>query len=70
MISENSVFNYANVTIKEAAEALGLDQQTVRILIQNKLVPWGTCFKMPNSTHFTYLISPKAFYEETGYKKY
>lgn len=69
MVSENSVFNYANVTIKEAAEALGLDQQTVRVMIQHKLVPWGTCFKMPNSSHYTYMISPLEFYKSTGYRK-
>lgn len=63
------VFDTANITVQEAAQALGLDQQTVRILIQQKLVPWGTCFKMPGSTKFTYLISPKSFYEATGYKK-
>ena len=62
-------FDYANLTVAEAAKALKLDQQTIRVMIQHGLVSWGRCFKMPNSSHYMYLISPKAFYEETGYKK-
>lgn len=62
-------FDTANLTVAEAAEALGMDCQTVRVMIQQKLVPWGRCFKMPGSTQYTYLISPLVFYQETGYKK-
>lgn len=63
------VFNSANLTVQEAAAALGFDAQTIRVMIQQKLVPWGQCFKMPGSQKYTYLISPKAFYEATGFVK-
>ena len=63
------VFNNANLTVKEAADALGMDPQTVRVLIQQSLVPWGKCVKLPGSSQYTYLISPIRFFEETGWKK-
>lgn len=63
------IFSTANLTVQEAASALGVDAQTVRILIQQKLVPWGECFKLPGSTQYFYMISPIKFYEETGWKK-
>jgi hypothetical protein len=62
-------FTNANLTVQEAAQALRVDAQTVRVMIQAGIVDWGRCFKMPGSTQYTYLISPKKFYEETGWKK-
>ena len=62
-------FNSANLTVKEVADALGMDAQTVRVLIQQNLVPWGKCVKLPGSSQFTYFVSPLKFYEETGWKK-
>lgn len=62
-------FITANLTVQEVASALGVDAQTVRVLIQQKLVPWGECFKLPGSTQYFYMISPIKFYEETGWKK-
>jgi len=61
------VFEHANIPIAIAAQALKMDCQTVRLLIQNNLVEWGMCFKRPGSSNYTYLISPKKFYETTGY---
>ena len=61
-------FECANMPIAAAARALGVDRQTVRLLIQNGLVEWGTAYKRtPASQHFSYLISPLAFYQATGY---
>ena len=62
-------FKEASLSIQEVAKALRMDPQTVRVLIQQNLVPWGKCVKLPNSSNFTYLISPLKFYEETGWKK-
>ena len=50
-----------------AAKALQVDSQTVRVLLQNGLVSWGTAFRHPGSKRYSYLISPLKFYQETGY---
>lgn len=62
------MFKKANMSVKEAAQALGVDQQTVRLLLQNNLVDWGIAYKRGNSKQYSYLIYPKKFYETTGYK--
>lgn len=61
------VFKKARMPIKIAADALGMDVQTVRVLCQMGAVPWGKCWKNPGSRHFQYFISPLKFYEETGF---
>lgn len=60
-------FNCANVPVAVAAQALKMDCQTVRLLLQNNLVDWGMCFKRGNSKQYTYLIYPKKFFEATGF---
>ena len=61
-------FECANMPVSVAAKALGIDRHTVRLLIQNGLVEWGTAYKRtPGSHHYSYLISPKKFFEETGF---
>ncbi len=65
---EEISFNCANIPIAEAAKALKVDCQTVRLLLQRGTVNWGIAYKRtPESRHFSYLIFPKRFYEETGY---
>ena len=59
-------FDRANISVKEAAKALGMDRQTVRVLIQTGTVNWGRAVKLPGSRKWFYLISPRTFYEETG----
>lgn len=61
------VFTKANMPVSVAAKALNLDCQTVRLLLQNNLVDWGIAYKRNNSTHYSYLIYPKKFYEATGF---
>ena len=56
------------VPVNVAAKVLKMDSQTVRLLIQQNLVPWGICFKRKGSHKFTYLIYAKQFEELTGYK--
>ncbi len=56
-----------NVPVSVAAQVLKMDRQTVRLLLQNNLVPWGICYKNPGSSHYSYLIYTKQFYEATGY---
>ena len=61
-------FECANMPVSAAAKALKVDCQTVRLLLQNGVVNWGTAYKRtPGSHHYSYLISPKKFFEETGY---
>lgn len=60
-------FKTANIPVSVAAKALKVDPQTVRLLLQNNVVSWGTAYKRGNSKQYSYLIYPKKFYEETGY---
>lgn len=60
-------FRKANMPVAVAAKALGTDAQTVRILCQKNIVGWGTAYKRPGSERYSYLISPRKFFEETGY---
>lgn len=63
----NITFDCANVPVAVCASVLHVDAQTVRLLLQNKLVDWGIAYKRGNSKKFSYLIYPKKFYEATGY---
>ena len=60
-------FKSANMPVQVAAEALGKDSQTIRLMLQMGIVSWGKAFKLPGSKKYNYLISPKAFYESTGF---
>ncbi len=53
-----------NVSVKKAAEILGVSQQFIRIGLQRQLLPIGTAVKM--STRWTYHISPKLLGEYIG----
>jgi hypothetical protein len=52
------------ITVKQAAEIMGVSQQFVRIGMQRGQLPIGTAVKM--SSVWTYYISPKKFYEYVG----
>lgn len=56
------------VTISEAAKVLHMDKQTIRLLLQQKLVDWGTAVKLPNSSRYVYIIYSQPFYTATGYR--
>lgn len=61
-------FDCANVPVAVAAQALKMDCQTVRLLLQSGAVNWGIAYRRtPKSRQYSYLIYPKKFYEETGY---
>ena len=60
-------FHKARMPVRVAAEALKMDPQTVRVMIQMGIVSWGKAFKLPESKQYTYIISPQKFYEDTGY---
>lgn len=52
------------ISVKEAAEVLGVSPQFVRIGMQRGLLPIGTAVKM--SSRWTYHISPKLLEEYVG----
>ncbi len=66
-MQELEITENATVPVSVCAKVLKCDAQTVRLLLQNKLVDWGICYKLPHSRHYSYLIYAKAFYEATGY---
>ena len=54
------------VTIKRASEVMGKSQQYIRIGLQRGLLPIGNAEKMPNSSKFSYYVSPKLLSDYTG----
>ena len=56
--------NPKNISVKEAAEIMGVSQQFVRIGMQRNQLPIGTAVKL--SSIWTYHISPKLFHEYMG----
>ena len=52
------------VTVKQAAELMGVSQQFIRLCLQQKELPFGTAIKM--SSVWTYYINPKQFFEYIG----
>ena len=72
MDSENKIyqipeFTGENIPLKEAARIMGKDYQFVRIGIIEVFLSIGTGFKMPDSNSYTFYISPRLFWEYTGY---
>jgi hypothetical protein len=55
------------MSVKQAAEILGVCQPFIRVGLQRGFLPIGTAVKM--SSKWTYHISPKLFYEYTGVQK-
>ena len=60
-------FSGANVPIIMATKIMKKDQQFIRQGIIQGILPFGTAFKKNGSTHYDYYISPRAFWEYTGY---
>lgn len=54
------------LTVAQVAQILHRDAQTVRYLIDNKLVPWGLSYRRRGSKRRSYLIYADRFQEETG----
>ena len=55
------------IKVEDAARFLHMDCQTLRLMIQNNLIPGATCFKRGNRRQYTYLILAKPFIETIGY---
>lgn len=54
------------LTVAQVAKALRRDNQTVRYLLDNKLVSWGMSFRKKGSKRKSYIIFAEKFTDETG----
>lgn len=61
-------FDGYNIPVAQAAKIMGKDQQYVRQGIIQGILPIGTAFKKQGCKQYDYYISPKLFYEFTGFK--
>ena len=61
-------FDGCNISVLQAAKIMGKDQQYIRQGMIQGILPIGTAFKREGSKQYDYYISPKLFYEFTGYK--
>ena len=60
-------FTGENIPLKEAARIMGKDYQFVRLGLIEGILPIGTAYKMNNSSVYNFYISPRLFWEYTGY---
>ena len=56
------------ISIAVAAKVLKMDCQTLRLLLQNKMVDFGMAYKKPGSNRFSYIIYAEPFCKLTGYR--
>ena len=54
------------ISVKHAAELIGVDPQTLRVALQKKVVPFGAAWKV--GKRYKYIIYPQKFEEYTGIK--
>ena len=55
------------ISVKAASKLMGKSEQFLRVGLRNDRFPFGTAVKL--SSHWTYYISPKLFYEYIGCRK-
>ena len=72
MNSENKIYQVPEFTgehipVKEAARIMGKDYQFVRLGLIEGILPIGTAYKMNGSSVYNFYISPRLFWEYTGY---
>lgn len=67
-MEQDLVFDGKNIPVVEAAKIMGKDPQFIRLAMINKLLPIGLAYKKEGSTQYDFYISPKLFYEYTGYR--
>lgn len=61
------IFDGRNIPVADAAKIMGKDPQFIRLAMINKLLPIGLAYKKEGSTQYDFYISPKLFYEYTGF---
>lgn len=67
-MEQDLVFDGRNIPVADAAKIMGKDQQFIRQAMINKLLPIGLAYKKEGSNQYDFYISPKLFYEYTGYR--
>ena len=67
IVFQVSEFDGKNIPVTEAAKIIGKDQQYIRQGMIAGILPIGTVFKKEGSNQYDYYISPKMFWEYTGY---
>lgn len=67
MIYEVPQFDGGNIPVTEAARIMKKDQQFIRQAMIQGILPIGTAYKKEGSKQYDYYISPKLFWEYTGY---
>lgn len=60
-------FSGANIPVIEAAKIMRKDQQFVRQGMIKGILPIGVAYVKEGSSQYDFYISPKLFYEYTGY---
>ncbi|MDY3795084.1 MAG: hypothetical protein SOZ81_00005 [Agathobacter sp.] len=60
-------FTGGNIPVTEAAKIMKKDQMFIRQGMIKGILPIGTVFKKEGSNQYDYYISPKLFWEYTGY---
>lgn len=60
-------FTGEGIPVTEAAKIMKKDQQFIRQAMIKGILPIGVAFKKEGSNQYDYYISPKLFYEYTGY---
>ncbi|MBR4626548.1 MAG: hypothetical protein IKO47_02385 [Ruminococcus sp.] len=64
----DELYNGANVPVTVAAKVMRKDPMFIRIGLQRGLLPFGVAIKKDeHGKQFDYYISPKLFYEYTGF---
>lgn len=67
MVYQVPEFTGENIPVKKAADIMKKDQQFIRQGMIQGILPIGTVFKKEGSNQYDYYISPKLFWEYTGY---
>ncbi|NBH24405.1 hypothetical protein D3Z60_01040 [Lachnospiraceae bacterium] len=60
-------FTGEGIPVTEAARIMKKDQQFIRQAMIKGILPIGLAFRKEDSKQYDYYISPKLFYEYTGY---
>lgn len=55
-----------NIRVQDVAAMLGVNPQTVRVMMQQGLCPFGTAFKKEGSKHWTYVLFPEMVHRYCG----
>lgn len=64
----DALYSGANVPVTLAAKVMRKDPMFIRVGLQRGLLPFGVAFKKDkHKEQYDYYISPKLFYEYTGY---